>query len=142
MATSSISSIMANSTSSTQNSASNNAASINNDDFMQLLLAQLKNQDPMKPMDSNDMMGQIAQLNSLNTLMEIQSSLEDLNRSQSMNLAANMIGKTIKAVIGAGEETTILTGIVSSMTMENDKAYVQVDGQNIEISTIVEVSAE
>lgn len=141
MATSSISSITANSASSSQTSTAN-AASINNDDFMQLLLAQLKNQDPMKPMDSNEMMGQIAQLNSLNTLMEIQSSLEDLNRSQSMNLAANMIGKTIKAVIGSGEDTTIVTGIVSSMTMEDNKAYVQVDGQNIEISTIVEVSAE
>lgn len=141
MATSSISSITAGATSSAQNQSSN-AASINNDDFMKLLLAQLKNQDPMKPMDSNEMMGQIAQLNSLNTLMEIKSSLEDLNKSQSMNLATNMIGKTIKAVIGSNEDTTIVTGIVSSMTMENGKAYVQVDGQNIEISKIVEVLAE
>ena len=81
MATSPISSVMTSTTNVTTSSASAQA-NVDNDDFMTLLLAQLKNQDPLNPMDSSQMMGQIAQLNSLNALLAMQKSIDSMNQSQ------------------------------------------------------------
>lgn len=48
------------------------------DTFMKLLLAQLKNQDPLSPMDNNQMVAQMAQLNSLQQLTSISTNIEKI----------------------------------------------------------------
>lgn len=139
MATSSINSITS-TTNQVQTTSAKSSAKIDNEDFMTLLLAQLKHQDPLNPMDSNEMMAQIATLNSLNTLISIQSSIESMNKSQTMSYAASLIGKTITAIPDKNDPTNIITGIVTSMTTIDGDTQVQVNNQNVEISTIVEVS--
>jgi flagellar basal-body rod modification protein FlgD len=47
-------------------------------EFMQILLAQLRNQNPMQPMDDNQLIGQMAQLNSLQELQKISTTLDGL----------------------------------------------------------------
>lgn len=140
MATSSISSITTNTTSAVSSASAKDQTAIDNDDFMTLLLAQLKNQDPMKPMDSSEMMGQIAQLNSLNALISIKDSLDAMTKSQNMSYAASLIGKTITAVPDKNDPSNVIQGVVTSMTNFEGQTLVQVDGQDVEISTIVEVT--
>lgn len=79
------------------------------DDFLQLLVTQLSNQNPLEPMKPDDFSVQLAQFSSLeqltnmNQLME--SSLETnllLTTSINNTLAANVIGKQVKAL---GSET-------------------------------------
>lgn len=48
------------------------------DTFMKLLLAQLRNQDPLSPMDNNQMVAQMAQLNSLQQLTSISANIEKI----------------------------------------------------------------
>jgi len=50
------------------------------DTFMQLLLAELKNQDPLEPMNNSEMVAQMAQLNSLQQLTSISSNIEDIKK--------------------------------------------------------------
>lgn len=140
MATSPISSITTNTTSAVSATTAKDQAAIDNDDFMTLLLAQLKNQDPMKPMDSSEMMGQIAQLNSLNALISIKDSLDAMTKSQNMSYAASLIGKTITAIPDKNDPSNVVQGVVTSMTNFEGTTLVQVDGQDVEISTIVEVT--
>jgi flagellar basal-body rod modification protein FlgD len=47
--------------------------------FMTLLVAQLKNQDPLQPQDGTAFIAQLAQFNSLDQLMAIRQSIEALN---------------------------------------------------------------
>lgn len=70
------------------------------DQFLQLLLAQLENQDPLNPMDSTDMTAQLAQFSQLEQLANINSNLEysklylaSLNNAQAMDF----IGKEVEA---------------------------------------------
>jgi len=140
MATSPISSITTNTTPTVSATTAKDQAAIDNDDFMTLLLAQLKNQDPMKPMDSSEMMGQIAQLNSLNALISIKDSLDAMTKSQNMSYAASLIGKTITAIPDKNDPSNVIQGVVTSMTNFEGTTLVQVDGQDVEISTIVEVT--
>jgi flagellar basal-body rod modification protein FlgD len=137
MASSPISAITSN-TNTTNASAKNSIT--DSDDFMTLLLAQLKNQDPLKPMDSTEMMSQLAQLNSLNALLAIKESLNELNKSQSMSYAASLIGKTITAMPDKNDSDNLITGVVTSMISEDGVTSVQVDGKDIDVSTIVAVA--
>ena len=68
------------------------------DDFMKLLLAQLKNQDPLKPIDGTDFAAQLAQFSSLEQLSNMNTELKNQSLSQmTMNYAqsVNMIGKEV-----------------------------------------------
>ncbi|MBN1536737.1 MAG: hypothetical protein JW908_08405 [Anaerolineales bacterium] len=48
------------------------------DTFMQLLLAELRNQDPLEPMNNSEMVAQLAQLNSLQELTSISANIETM----------------------------------------------------------------
>ncbi len=68
------------------------------DDFMKLLLAQLKNQDPLKPVDGTDFAAQLAQFSSLEQLSNMNTELKNQSLNQmTMNYAqsVNMIGKEV-----------------------------------------------
>ncbi len=138
MATSAIGTVM--STYNTTTTTKKDQTAIDNDDFMTLLFTQLKNQDPMKPMDSSEMMGQIATLNSLNALLAIKESINALNSSQTLSYASSLIGKTINAVPDASDTSAIVTGVVTSMTTYNGETLVQIGDTDVKLSTIVSVS--
>ena len=94
------------STTSTQSQTSN-MKSVGKDEFMKLLLAQLKNQDPLKPMDGTDFAAQLAQFSSLEQLKNLNTTLETQSLNQ-MTLgyaqSVNMIGK--EAVANSGNTIT------------------------------------
>lgn len=77
-----INAISANTQSSSGSTAKNSAGSAKNgseqDMFMTLLVAQLKNQDPLQPQDGTEFVAQLAQFNSLNQLIGIRESIEQL----------------------------------------------------------------
>lgn len=81
--------------------------SVGKDEFMKLLLAQLKNQDPLKPMDGTDFAVQLAQFTSLEQLSSLNAELKAQSVNQ-MTLgyaqSANMIGKEV--VAGSGNTLT------------------------------------
>lgn len=73
--------------------------SLNQEDFLNLFVTQLKNQNPFDPLDHYQMASQIAQFNSLDSLNRIHRSLENLSEYQaSMNglHAAGLIGKKVE----------------------------------------------
>jgi flagellar basal-body rod modification protein FlgD len=70
-------------------------------DFLQLLVTQLQNQDPLNPSDSTEFTAQLATFSSLEELQNINSTLESVSTSQSIltnSQAVDYIGKQIQAV--------------------------------------------
>ena len=86
MNTSAVSTFMNNVASNTSTNNSTNSTSSANSDkdlFMKLLVAQLKNQDPLQPQDGAAFVAQLAQFNSLEQLTGIRQSIDELvNRLQ------------------------------------------------------------
>jgi flagellar basal-body rod modification protein FlgD len=83
----------------------NPGGKLGKDEFLKMLIAQMKNQDPMNPMKGDDMAAQLAQFSSLEQLTNISKALEEQARLQdgiiaSINdtTAMNVLGKTILAV--------------------------------------------
>jgi len=103
------------------------------DAFLQLLLAQLKNQDPLKPMDNTEFISQMAQLNSLNELMALNKTMSSMITAQMVTQGSALIGKTVSANLDTGES---VSGVVEAMQINNDKVTLTVNGQQVPMEAI------
>ena len=80
---------------------SSGADVIDKDEFMQLLITQLQNQDPLNPMENSEFTSQMAAFASLEQLQNINGNLESLQLYQTALFNENVvsfIGNTVKAV--------------------------------------------
>ena len=80
----------------TQEKKDNNE--LGQDEFMKLMVAQLNNQDPTKPMENAEFLSQLAQFGTVNGITELQTSFNSLTTSLQSNQAlqaSTMVGRTV-----------------------------------------------
>jgi flagellar basal-body rod modification protein FlgD len=77
--------------------------------FLRLLIAQLKNQDPTKPMDSAQFMGQLAAFSSVEQAMKTNAKLDALMSASALSQAEAFIGRVVASADGtiAGEVVAV-----------------------------------
>ena len=109
-------------------------AGMSSEDFMGILIEQLKNQDPSDPMDSDQMLSQISNMRNLQASIELQSSLESLTLSQQLNSSTNFIGKTVTGTVG--EEETQVSGVVTSVLIREGAAILKMGSQELELKNV------
>jgi flagellar basal-body rod modification protein FlgD len=103
--------------SSADTAASKPRGQLDQDAFLQLMVAQFKNQDPTKPKDPSEFLGQLAQFSTVSGIQSMQASIVGLSeslRSQNVLGGAVLVGREIMAPmsgieIAAGE---VVTGAV------------------------------
>lgn len=88
-----------------QNTTATGKASLGKNDFLQLLVAQMKNQDPINPMDGTQFASQLAQFNSVEQLINLNEGMNLMAESQQMmntglsnTMASSLAGKSIRAL--------------------------------------------
>ena len=64
-------------------------------DYMKLLVSQLQNQNPLEPMDNNQMASQLAQFSQLNQLEGMNSSFSEVLSTTNRNYANSLLGKNV-----------------------------------------------
>lgn len=104
--------------------------------FMTLLLAQMKNQDPLKPMEDKDFIAQLAQFNSLSQLTELNKTMKEAMASQTLAQGSSLIGKT---VTGLSNDAGTITGLVSGLRLTNGKVTLEVDGHDMAFDSVKSV---
>lgn len=109
------------------------------DQFMQILLAQMTHQNPLEPMDNAEMMTQFSQLNSLQELREIHTSMDKLAASNQVIYLASLIGKTVKVNRTDGN---VLEGVVEEVFTEKDNPQLRVGTEKVSLDDVIEVKAE
>jgi flagellar basal-body rod modification protein FlgD len=97
-------------------------ASMGQDDFLKLLVAQMQNQDPTNPMQAQDLAAQLAQFSSLNQLVDINSTLSSQSTASqgiadavNMNTATATLGRTVTAT---GNQVAITNGTAPTITAD------------------------
>ncbi|MFG1296618.1 MULTISPECIES: flagellar hook assembly protein FlgD [Xanthobacter] len=103
----------ATSTKSTSSSAAS-ATSIDYDTFLQLLVAQLQNQDPTNPMDSTAYLSQLASFSQVEQQITTNSKLDAMLTSSALQSAESAIGKTLTSADGS------VSGTVASVQITSD----------------------
>ncbi|QQC63053.1 flagellar hook assembly protein FlgD [Paraburkholderia ginsengisoli] len=119
------------STSSTSSTSGTSATDLQNT-FLQLLVAQLKNQDPTNPMDSSQMTSQLAQISTVQGISQLNTSLSSLSTQLSagqQSQAALLIGST---VLAPGNSISVASGKTGAfgVTLANDVSDLQVVVKN------------
>ncbi|NLY42462.1 MAG: hypothetical protein GX066_00480 [Clostridiaceae bacterium] len=111
-----------------------NTGTLGKEDFLNLLVTQLKYQDPLKPMEDKEFIAQMAQFSSLEQMQNLNATFNNMK-------AFNMIGKEILATIEDENTGTVkyVAGVVESVKMQKGKTYVVVDGKDVLLEDISEV---
>jgi len=81
--------------------------SLAQDDFLMLMTTQLKHQDPMKPMENGEFLGQMAQFSTVSGLGELKASFDKMAASLGSNQALSAAGLIGKNVLVEGNEATL-----------------------------------
>ena len=95
--------------------------SMDREAFLKLLVAQLKYQDPSKPVDPSEMISQSAQLSVVDQLDAIKQQLVSTSSSDRLGLASSLIGKQIAFNDSTG---AVSTAVVSSVSFSGTKTIV------------------
>lgn len=103
-------------------SAANPAANLGLQDFLKILLTQLSYQDPLKPMDNQEFMAQIAQFTSLEQTQQLNDKLSQLITNQAALQSVGLIGRTVDISTSTGK----VTGTVSSLSLQGESPLISV----------------
>lgn len=123
------------------NKAENNKSNdtLGKDQFLSILVAQLRNQDPMQPMQDKEFIAQMAQFTSVEQLMNMSNELALLR--QNIGTASSLIGKTITwSEVDSAGKTVYYDGVVDSIVSDKGTLYATVGDIAIDFDTIVSIS--
>ncbi len=116
----------------------NNAnQTVSTNQFMQLLITQLKNQDPTQPVDSTQTLSQLAQFSTLEQISNLNTTETQNGNYSLISENAGLIGKTVTTT-GTGSAAGV-SGTVSAVTITNGKAYLDINGQSVDASTVTQI---
>lgn len=103
------------------------------DEFLQLLVCQMKNQDPLEPAKDTDFIAQLAQFSAL-------EQMQNLNETVMNSQAFSLVGKyvLIKTTDSTGKISEV-SGVVDYITMQNGDAHMSVNGNLYSLDELVEV---
>jgi flagellar basal-body rod modification protein FlgD len=125
-------------TNETATTATKSRSELDKDTFLKLLVAQLRYQDPTKPMDGAQFVAESAQFTTVEVLQKLQESQAELLSFQSTLVSSGLIGKDVTAIGPDGKE---LTGVVKSARIVAGQAYLVVNDQTLPVSSVVKISA-
>lgn len=94
--------------------------SLNYDDFLTLLISELKNQDPTQPMDPGQMVSQLATVSEVGQAVQTNTTLASLLTATSLSQAEMLVGQSITSADGAasGQVTSVdVTGSGATATL-------------------------
>jgi flagellar basal-body rod modification protein FlgD len=101
------------------------------DDFLKLLVGQLRHQDPMNPMEDKDFMGQMAQFSQLEQMTNVASTLQN-------ERAFNLIGRDV--TYNNKDTGELISGKVEKVAIEAGKTTLTIGGvAGIETTAVTEV---
>jgi flagellar basal-body rod modification protein FlgD len=130
-------------TAGSQENQTKNTQTLGKDDFLKLLITQLRYQDPTSPVDDKEFIAQLAQFSSLEQIQSLNQNLQLMMESQqkltALAQATAMIGKVVEIFSYEGES---LFGKVTGVQIKNGWPELIVDGRLFSFAEIVSIMEE
>ncbi len=132
----------------TSTSASDSTSALGKDTFLQLLVAQLRYQDPLNPTDSSAFLAQSAQFTALEKMQAVADQTAQLVTAQVAFGASSLIGKTVTYPTTTNGETSetdsesqLATGMVESVRFDTTGPVLVVNGTDVAVASVRSVTA-
>lgn len=120
-------------TNKTEESSRTPGGELGKDEFLQLLVCQMRNQDPLEPEKDTDFIAQLAQFSAL-------EQMQNLNETVMNSQAFSLVGKYVLVNTTASDgKVSEVKGVVDYVTIKNGDSYMSVNGQLYSIDNLVEV---
>ncbi|HBF31740.1 flagellar hook assembly protein FlgD [Rhizobium sp.] len=117
-------------------SSDSSSATLNYNNFLQLLIAQIQNQDPTDPMDSSTQITQLATYSQVEQSIKTNTLLQSMLQADALTKAGDLVGKTVTS---SDSETT---GVVSAAKVSDDAiTLTTADGDSISLQTGVTIKS-
>ena len=124
--------------SNTPSTVSNPNAQLKPADFIQMMITQLQNQDPLQPTSNEDLLNQMSQIGQLQSSTSLQSSLQTMTLQTNLSSAGNLIGKM---VTGQDDQGKPLQGLVNSVKVVSGQVSLELDsGQELSMSNVTGIT--
>ena len=107
---------------------------LDRDAFFKLLVTQLRNQDPLNPMEDREFVSQMAQFSSLSYMQSMSREMNNFIRSSESSLAFSLLGNHVEAVDFVTQQP--ISGEVSSVFFEGGKAFLRVNNKTVSIDDV------
>jgi flagellar basal-body rod modification protein FlgD len=127
---------LASSSPSTSTTPSN--LSLTSSDFVNLMIKQLQNQDPLNPTDPNALMQQVSEIGQMQSTTQLQTTLSGLASQTQIGAASNLIGKQVNGIDSTNSQ---VSGQVMSVRVSSSGVNLQLDsGSTVPLSNVTNIS--
>jgi flagellar basal-body rod modification protein FlgD len=117
---------------------SSNPYNLSPQDFIQLMVTQLENQDPTQPTSSQDLLTQVSQIGQLESSTELQTTMQSVTLQTQVGSASALIGKS---VVGIDSNNNSSTGVVNSVSVAGGAVTLNLDtGDSIAITNLSSIA--
>lgn len=113
--------------------------SLSREDFLKIMISEMTHQDPMNPVDNQDFLNQLVQLETLQATTALADGIARLMAMQQIGAASQMIGRNVRAAAADGES---IAGTVQKVVIQGGEASVVIDGRSVPFALITEVEGQ
>jgi flagellar basal-body rod modification protein FlgD len=114
-------------------------STLGKDQFLKILITQLRHQDPLQPLEDKEFIAQMAQFTSVEQLTNMNTELKLLR--QSLGSASSLIGKEVAwTTVNEKGETKNGTGVVDSIVVKDGSQFAVVKGEQINLDSVNKIS--
>ena len=109
---------------------------VSSEDFLKLLITELTHQDPLDPMDNQQLLNQLSAIRTMEYNMQLTETLKQMLTQSQMGSAASLIGKMIEGKDVFGVD---VKGIVESLQIVDGQVSLTVDGAKVPFEGVFRV---
>ncbi len=113
-------------------------------DFFKLLVTELRQQDPLQPTKTADMIGQVSQIRNIELSQQLTDTLAQLSRQQRTTAAGDLLGKHVTAALTNEDgDDEVVGGVVTGIRFDSDGgAVLELDsGRAVPAASVTRISA-
>jgi len=112
--------------------------SLSEADFMKLLVTQLRNQDPTKPLEDKEFITQMTQLTSLKQLNEMINTMQTFSKELAFTRTLGLVNKWVLYERSDGSQAQ---GLVESIRVKQGETFLNVNNEEISLEQVSEIAS-
>ena len=112
---------------------------LNMDEFLQLMITELQNQDPLNPLENAEILQQISQIREIGATSRLTETLDAVLLGQNLTSASSMIGKTVEAL---SDDAKNVRGVVDKVTVTDGEPRLHIGDKAVRLKNVKEILAQ
>ncbi len=119
-----------------QSPNSNPMNNLSTNDFLNMLVAELQNQDPTQPVDNTEILDQVSQIDQIQSNQSLTTTLNGMLVGQNVTAGAVLLNQTIQ---GTDANGNAVSGVVSQVSMSNNAVQLTVGSSTVPLANVTSI---